>query len=99
MNPPAWNMRGGNYDRRRLHGRRSLDTRESAQVTFTVYIADIADVPILNGTYTVCSDGGAGVCAEGLPVTSLVIGPTFEATAILDPIAKDRRWNGDPTGG
>jgi len=64
----------------------SLDTRESAQVTFTVYIADIADIIVLNDDYSVCS--AEGVCAFGLPVSSLVVGPTFEATAVLDPIAK-----------
>jgi uncharacterized repeat protein (TIGR01451 family) len=64
----------------------SLDTRESAQVTFTVYIGDIADIIVLNGDYGVCS--AEDVCAPGLPVSSLIVGPTFEATATLDPIAK-----------
>lgn len=64
----------------------SLDTRESAQVTFTVYIADIADIIVLNDDYAVCSV--EGVCAPGLPVPSLIVGPIFEATATLDPIAK-----------
>jgi uncharacterized repeat protein (TIGR01451 family) len=63
----------------------SLDTRESAQVTFTVYIGDIADITMLNGDYKVCSAEGA--CASGIPVSSLIAGPTFEATATLDPIA------------
>lgn len=64
----------------------SLDTRESAQVTFTVFISDVADIIVLNGDYEVCSD--EGVCAPGIPVPSLVVGPTFEATATLEPIAK-----------
>ena len=64
----------------------SLDTRESAQVTFTVFISDVADIIILNGDYEVCS--AEGVCAPGIPVPSLVVGPTFEVTATLDPIAK-----------
>ncbi len=64
----------------------SLDTRESAQVTFTVFISDVADVTILNGEYWVCS--AEDVCAPGIPVESLVVGPTFEVTATLDPIAK-----------
>jgi uncharacterized repeat protein (TIGR01451 family) len=82
-------VRGGNYNGDVVTWDvDSLDTRESAQVTFTVYIADIADVPILNENYSVCSDDGQGVCAQGIPVTSLITGPTFEATAILDPIAK-----------
>jgi len=64
----------------------SLDTRESAQVTFTVNIADIANLIVLNDNYNVCSAEGA--CAPGIPVPSLIVGPTFDATAILDPIAK-----------
>ena len=63
----------------------SLDTRESAQVTFTGYIADIADIIVLNDDYAVCS--AEGVCASGIPVPSLIVGPTFEVTASLDPIA------------
>jgi uncharacterized repeat protein (TIGR01451 family) len=64
----------------------SLDTRESAQVTFTVDIGDVADLIVLNGDYSVCS--AEGVCTNGIPVSSLIVGPTFEAAAILDPIAK-----------
>jgi uncharacterized repeat protein (TIGR01451 family) len=64
----------------------SLDTRESAQVTFTVFITDVADIIVLNGDYEVCS--AEGVCAHGTPVPSLIVGPTFEVTATLDPIAK-----------
>lgn len=63
-----------------------LDTRASAQVTFTVFISDVADIIVLNGDYGVCS--AEGVCVPGIPVPSLVVGPTFEATASLDPIAK-----------
>jgi uncharacterized repeat protein (TIGR01451 family) len=64
----------------------SLDTRASAQVTFTVFITDVADIILLNGDYGVCS--AERVCAPGIPVSSLIVGPTFEATASLDPIAK-----------
>jgi uncharacterized repeat protein (TIGR01451 family) len=64
----------------------SLDTRESAQVTFTVMIGDIADLIVLNGDYQVCS--AEDVCAAGIPTPSYIVGPTFEATAVLDPIAK-----------
>jgi uncharacterized repeat protein (TIGR01451 family) len=64
----------------------SLDTRESAQVTYTVYIADIANVIILNGDYEVCSAEIVD-CTPGIPVPSLIVGPTFEVTAELDPIA------------
>jgi uncharacterized repeat protein (TIGR01451 family) len=63
----------------------SLDTRESAQVTFTVYVGDIADIIALNGEYSVCS--AEGVCALGIPVPSLIVGPTFEATVYLNPLA------------
>jgi uncharacterized repeat protein (TIGR01451 family) len=63
----------------------SLGTRESAQVEFTVYVGDIADIIVLNGDYQVCS--AEGVCASGIPVPSLIVGPTFEVTASLDPIA------------
>ncbi|HEX9091330.1 MAG TPA: hypothetical protein VF831_07560, partial [Anaerolineales bacterium] len=62
-----------------------LDTRESAQVTFTGFIADIADVVLLNGNYQVCSAEVA--CVPGTPVESLIVGPTFEVTAEVDPIA------------
>ena len=62
-----------------------LDTRESAQVTFTGYIADVADVIVLNGNYKVCS--AEVPCVPGTPVESLIVGPTFEVTAELDPIA------------
>ena len=64
----------------------SLDTRESAQVTFTVFIPDIGGLIVTNDQYGVCS--AEGVCTPGLPVPSLLVGPTFEATSILDPIAK-----------
>jgi len=63
----------------------SLDTRESAQVTFTVYIDDIADMVVKNEAYRVCS--AEGVCAAGIPVPSLTVGPNFKTTATLDPIA------------
>ena len=55
-------------------------------MTFTVFISDVAAVTILNGEYWVCS--AEDVCAPGIPVQSLVVGPTFEVTATLDPIAK-----------
>jgi uncharacterized repeat protein (TIGR01451 family) len=64
----------------------SLDTRESAQVSFNVLIPDIAGLIVMNGNYGVCS--AEGVCAPGIPVPTLMVGPVFEATAILDPIAK-----------
>ncbi len=63
----------------------SLDTRESAQVTYTVFVSDVADVIVMNDDYMVCS--AEGVCAPGIPTPSYIVGPTFEATATLDPIA------------
>ncbi len=72
----------------------SLDTGESAQVTFTVYIDDVADLIVLNGDYSVCS--AEEVCADGIPVSSLIVGPTFEVTATLDPIAH-KPGGGDDT--
>jgi uncharacterized repeat protein (TIGR01451 family) len=80
-------LRGGTYsDGNVAWDLTSLDTRESAQVTFTVFISDVADIIVLNGDYIVCSD--EGVCASGIPVPSLIVGPTFETTATLEPIAK-----------
>ncbi len=64
----------------------SLDTRASAQLTFTVFIPDISGLIVTNDHYGVCS--AEGTCAPGLPVPSLLVGPTFEATSALDPIAK-----------
>jgi uncharacterized repeat protein (TIGR01451 family) len=63
----------------------SLDTRESAKVSFTGFISDIADVIALNSDYGVCSFEGS--CAAGVEVPSLIVGPTFEVNAVLDPIA------------
>jgi uncharacterized repeat protein (TIGR01451 family) len=64
----------------------SLDTDESAMFTFTVYIADVAQVEVLNETYGVCS--AEVICTPGDPVTSLIDGPNFEVFAEVDPIAK-----------
>lgn len=63
-----------------------LDSGESAQVTYTVSIGDIAEVFIDNEEYGVCS--AEGVCELGAPLSSLVRGPTFEAGVWLDPVAK-----------
>jgi uncharacterized repeat protein (TIGR01451 family) len=64
----------------------SLDTGESAQFTFTVYIGDVMGVVVLNEDYEVCC--AEGVCQAGEPLTSVVDGPNFETSAFLDPIAK-----------
>lgn len=63
----------------------SLDTDESAQVSFTVYVADVANIIVLNDDYAVCS--AEGVCAPGIATPNLIVGPTFEVTADWDPIA------------
>jgi len=63
----------------------SLDTRESAQVSFTVYVPDIANLIIWNNEYAVCS--AEDVCEPGILTPSYIVGPTFEVTASLDPIA------------
>ncbi len=63
-----------------------LDTGESALFTYTVYISDVMNIPIVNSHYGVCSAEGG--CQSGDVLTSVVRGPTFEARAFVDPIAK-----------
>jgi uncharacterized repeat protein (TIGR01451 family) len=63
-----------------------LDTGEFARFTFVAQVPDVAGVYVLNSDYSVCSS--EGVCQAGTPLDSLVIGPTFEATAELYPVAK-----------
>ena len=63
-----------------------LDTGESAQFAFTVYISDVMEVSLSNADYRACC--AEGVCVAGEPLTSEVAGPTFEVEVILDPIAK-----------
>ncbi len=64
----------------------SLDTDESVQFTFGVSIGDVAEVPIVNDDYAVCS--AEGICQIGSVLTRVIQPATFEAIAILDPIAK-----------
>ena len=64
----------------------SLDTGEHAEVTYTVYISDVLDVPIVNEHYGICCD--EGVCRPGDVLTSVVQGPIFEVFAEVSPIAK-----------
>ena len=52
-----------------------LDTNESAEFTFTVYIDDIAHINVLNDNYEVCS--GEGVCQSGEPITSAIFACTI----------------------
>jgi uncharacterized repeat protein (TIGR01451 family) len=63
-----------------------LDSGEKADFSFTVFVGDVAEVPILNDDYKVCS--AEEVCAQGEPLNSRVQGPTFAAKLWLDPIAK-----------
>ena len=72
----------------------SLETGRSAQFTYTVYVGDVMNVPIVNKDYRVCS--AEGVCQAGKPLTSTAIGPTFVATVMLDPIAKKPGGGGGP---
>jgi uncharacterized repeat protein (TIGR01451 family) len=62
-----------------------LDTGASKQFTYTVYISDVADVPVVNNDYGVCS--AEGTCQQGEALTSVVGAPTFKVFAEVDPIA------------
>ena len=72
----------------------SLDTGQSAQLTYTVYISDVAGLSIINNDYQACSS--EGVCQAGPTLTSTIGGPTFQAMAFLDPIAKKPGGGGGP---
>jgi uncharacterized repeat protein (TIGR01451 family) len=72
----------------------SLDTDESAEFTFTVYISDVMEVPIVNQEYGVCS--AEEVCLMGEVLTSVVKGPNFETFVWHDPIAKKPGGGGGP---
>ncbi len=61
---------------------------------FKVWVGDIAEVPVLNGDYGVCC--AEGICQAGVPLTSIIKGPTFVATASLFPIAKKPGGGGGP---
>ncbi len=71
-----------------------LDTGESAGFTYTVYISDVMNIPIVNSDYRVCS--AEKVCQPGVVLTSVVGGPTFKASVVLDPIAKKPGGGGGP---
>ena len=64
-----------------------LDTDESAEFSFTVYVGDVADIEVINENYSVCAIG-EGVCQYGSVLPSLIQGPTFDVSAMVDPIAK-----------
>lgn len=70
-----------------------LDTGESAHLSYVVYVGDVAQVPVVNSDYEVCS---GNVCQAGDPLTSTVHGATFLATAEVDPIAKKPGGGGGP---
>jgi uncharacterized repeat protein (TIGR01451 family) len=72
----------------------SLATDESAQFTFVVSIGDVAEVSIVNDDYAVCS--AEGVCQPGNLLSRVIQPATFEAIAILDPIAKKPGGGGGP---
>jgi uncharacterized repeat protein (TIGR01451 family) len=71
-----------------------LDTDESRVVSYTVYIADIAEVPVINADYEVCA--AEEVCQSGRVLTSTVGSPTFKIGGYLDPIAKKPGGGGGP---
>jgi uncharacterized repeat protein (TIGR01451 family) len=72
----------------------SLDTDQSAEFTYTVYISDVMGTPIVNDDYVACS--AEGVCQPGEVLTSVVQGPTFETSVVVDPIAKKPGGGGGP---
>ncbi len=63
----------------------SLDTGESVDLTFTVYVSDVMDIPIVNSDYGVCCR--EEVCKSGKVMTSVVQGPNLSVLAEVDPIA------------
>lgn len=71
-----------------------LDTNESAEFTFTVFISDVAGISIVNNQYGVCSS--EDICLPGEVLSSVVAGPTFLVSAELDPIAKKPGGGGGP---
>ncbi|MEA3342422.1 MAG: hypothetical protein U9R15_20865 [Chloroflexota bacterium] len=72
----------------------NLDTGESAELAYTVYISDVMGIPIVNDDYAACCT--EGVCQPGDVLTSVVAGPTFETWVVLDPIAKKPGGGGGP---
>jgi uncharacterized repeat protein (TIGR01451 family) len=85
--PGVTYVRGGSYQSGVVRWTLSeLASGGVAEFSYVVYIADVAEVSVLNSQYEVCSAEGA--CAVGEPLSSLVKGPQFEATIWLDPVAK-----------
>jgi len=73
----------------------SLAAGEFAEFTFTVYIGDVAYVPIVNDDYAVCSS--EDVCHVGETFTTVVQPANFVAYAYLYPIAKKPGGEVTPT--
>lgn len=73
----------------------ALNTYQTEVVSFTVFIPDVAEVPVLNSDYEVCATV-ENVCATGPALTSTVGGPTFLIGGELDPIAKKPGGGGGP---
>lgn len=71
----------------------SLDTHESAEFDYTVYVSDVMGISIVNADYLVCS--AEEVCQPGKVMTRVVQGPIFETFAEVIPIAK--KTGGEPT--
>lgn len=71
-----------------------LASNESAEFSYVVSVGDVADVPVVNSDYEACAAGN--VCDAGDPLTSTIHGPTFLATAEVDPIAKKPGGGGGP---
>jgi uncharacterized repeat protein (TIGR01451 family) len=62
-----------------------LDTGETAEFTFTVYVSDVMGVEVVNDEYGVCC--AEGICQAGEVVSRTVEGPHLEAFAMVEPIA------------
>lgn len=74
-----------------------LDTGEVAKFSYTVSVGDVQGVQVINQVYSVCSS--EGVCLSGQPLVSQVMGPSFEVSASLNPIAKKPGGGGGGEGG
>lgn len=64
----------------------SLATNASQDFTYTVYVSDVMNVPVVNSDYGACATRGA--CESGTVLTNFVQGPVFETFATIVPIAK-----------
>ncbi len=74
-----------------------LDTGEVAEFSYTVFVGDVQGVQVTNQVYSVCS--AEEVCLSGQPLESTIMGPTFEVSGSLDPIAKKPGGGGGGEGG